>query len=71
MRDPARTHLGPLRGDMGWEATAYTVSVLVMALTKRGDLDEAERQLTDASPEPWPPNTSLQFFLRGAHGELR
>jgi len=67
----ARTHLGPLRGDMGWEATAYTVSVLVMALTKRGDLDEAERLLTDASPEPWPPSTNLQFFLRGTRGELR
>lgn len=67
----ARTHLGPLRGDMGWEGAAYTIGVLVMALTSRGDFDEAERLLADAGPEPWPPNTNLQFFLRGARGELR
>jgi DNA-binding CsgD family transcriptional regulator len=67
----ARTHLGPLRGDMGWEGAAYTVAVLVRALTKRGDLDQAERLLADASPEPWPPNTNLHVFLRAARGELR
>ncbi len=67
----ARTHLGPLRGDMGWEGAAYTVAILVMALTSRGDFDEAERLLAGAGPEPWPPNTNLQFFLRGARGELR
>ena len=27
VRDPGRTHLGPLRGDTGWEAVAYTASV--------------------------------------------
>lgn len=66
----ARTHLGPLRGDTGWEAVAYTASVLARSLTRRGALDEAEA-IVEAEPEPWPPSTNVQFFLLGARGELR
>lgn len=67
----ARTHLGPLRGDMGWDGLAYTTAVLLRALTRRGDLDGAEQLLTHESHEPWPRHTNVQFFLRAARGELR
>lgn len=67
----ARTHLGPLRGDMGWDGLAYTTAVLLRALTRRGDLDGAELLLTHESHEPWPRHTNVQFFLRAARGELR
>ena len=67
----ARTHLGPLRGDTGWDAVAYTASVLARSLTRRGALDEAEGLFVEAEPEPWPPSTNVQFFLLGARGELR
>ena len=66
-----RTHLGPLRGEMNWAASAYSVSVLVKVLTRRGAFEEAEALLADGDPEPWPASTNLQYFLRSARGELR
>jgi DNA-binding CsgD family transcriptional regulator len=66
-----RTHLGPLRGEMNWAAAAYSVSVLVKLLTRRGAFDEAEALLAEGDPEPWPASTNLQYFLRSARGELR
>ncbi len=67
----ARTHLGPLRGEMNWAASAYSLSVLVQALTRRGAFDEAEALLAEGDPEPWPASTNLHYFLRSARGELR
>ena len=66
-----RTHLGPLRGEMNWAAAAYSVSVLVKLLTRRGLFEEAEALLAEGDPEPWPASTNLQYFLRSARGELR
>ncbi len=66
-----RTHLGPLRGEMNWAAAAYSVSVLVQLLTRRGLFEEAEALLAEGDPEPWPASTNLQYFLRAARGELR
>lgn len=66
-----RTHLGPLRGETHWAAAAYSVSVLVRLLTRRGAFEEAEALLAEGDPDPWPASTNLQFFLRSARGELR
>ena len=66
-----RTHLGPLRGEMNWAAAAFSVSVLVKLLTRRGLFEEAEALLAEGDPEPWPASTNLQYFLRAARGELR
>jgi DNA-binding CsgD family transcriptional regulator len=67
----ARTHLGPLRGDMGWDGLAFTTAVLLRALTRRGDLDGAEQLLASGTHDPWPRHTNVQYFLRAARGELR
>lgn len=66
-----RTHLGPLRGETRWAAAAYSVSVLVRLLTRRGAFEEAEALLAEGDPDPWPASTNLQYFLRSARGELR